>query len=78
MDAEILEKVVKNGTPLPKRHGRLIDADSIYQIVKPIEQSDSEWGMTAETAKQLIHDVFNKAPTIIGADRGDDNENENE
>lgn len=29
MDAEILAKAVKNGTPLPKGHGRLIDADAL-------------------------------------------------
>lgn len=68
----ILEQALCNGTPLPKGHGRLIDADSIYQIVRPIEQSDAEWGMTAETAIRLMHDVFNKAPTIIEADKDDE------
>ena len=53
---------------LSKGHGRLIDADSIYQIVRPIEQMDTEWGMTAETAIRLIHEAFNRAPTIIEAD----------
>ena len=64
-----LIEAVQNGTPLPKGHGRLIDADSIYQIVKPIEPSDAEWGMTAETAIRLIHDAFNKASTIVEADK---------
>ncbi|MBO7696773.1 MAG: hypothetical protein J6T10_29450 [Methanobrevibacter sp.] len=59
---------IKNGTPLPKGHGDLIDRNSVYQIVRPIEQSDVEWGVTAETAIQLIYDAFNKAPTIIEAD----------
>jgi hypothetical protein len=65
----VLRKAFENGTPLQKGHGRLIDADSIYQIVRPIEQSDAEWGMTAETAIRLMHDVFDKAPTIIEAER---------
>ena len=60
----ILESVF-NGTPLPEHHGRLIDVNSVHQIVRPSEPSDAEWGMTAETAKQLIHDAFNKAPTIL-------------
>lgn len=60
---------IKHGTPLPKGHGRLIDVNSVYQIVRPIEPSDAEWGMTAKTAKQIIQDVFNKAPTVIEADR---------
>ena len=63
-----LMRAVIHGTPLPKGHGRLIDANSIYQVVRPIEPSDSEWGMTAETAKQIIHDVFDNASTIIEAD----------
>lgn len=62
---------IANGTQLPKGHGRLIDVNSVYQIVRPIETSDAEWGMTAETAKQIIHDVFKKAPTIIEADKAE-------
>lgn len=72
--SSLIMKSIANGTPLPKGHGRLIDADSIYQIVRPIEQGDAEWGMTAETAIRLMHDVFNRAPTIIEADKGDRNE----
>lgn len=37
----VLDAIMK-GKPLPKHHGRLIDADSIHQIVRPIEQSDAE------------------------------------
>ena len=59
---------------LPKGHGRLIDADSIYQIVKPIVSSDTEWVMTAETAKRLIKDAFDKSPTIIEADKESEKE----
>ena len=58
---------IKNGTPLPEHHGRLIDADSVNTIIRPIEKRDSQWGMTAETAKRLIYDAFDKAPTIIEA-----------
>ena len=64
------EKIIVRGIPLPKGHGKLIDANSIHQILRPIEPSDTEWGMTAETAKQLIYDAFDKAPTIIEADKG--------
>lgn len=67
-----LMRAILEGTLLPKGHGRLIDADSIYQIVRPIEQSDAEWGMTAETAIRLMHDVFDKAPTVIEADKEDE------
>lgn len=64
-----LMNAIDNGTILPEGPGRLIDANSIYQIVKPIEPSDAAWGMTAETAKQIIHDAFDRAPTIIKADK---------
>ena len=60
--------VLRNGTPLPKGHGRLIDADSVNNIVLPIESSDCEWAVTGETVKKLIYAVFNKADTIIEAD----------
>ena len=59
---------IRKGTPLPKGHGRLIDADSVNNIVRPIECSDCEWAVTGETVKRLIYDVFDKASTIIEAD----------
>lgn len=68
VDGEIVENAIKNGTPLPKGHGRLIDANSIYQIVRPIEETDNSWGITGETAIRLIHEAFNQAPTIIEAE----------
>lgn len=66
---EEVAKAIKNGTSLPKGHGRLIDANSIYQIVRPIEETDDGWGITGETAIRLIHEAFNRAPTIIEADK---------
>lgn len=55
-------------TELPRRHGRLVDAESIYLIVKPITQFDSECAITMETAKKLIFHAFDEAPTVIEAD----------
>lgn len=72
----ISDMLIRTGTPLPKEHGRLIDANSIYQIVRPIEQSDAEWGMTAETAIRLMHDVFDKSPTVIEADKEESEDKE--
>ncbi len=48
-------EAVRNGTPLPKGHGRLIDADAL--------QEDCLWW---ETDLEV-----SKAPTIIEADKGD-------
>lgn len=49
-------KAIKEGTPLPKGHGRLIDADKL----RPYEY----------ITKNYIHiDELDNAPTIIEADK---------
>ena len=50
---------IKNGTPLPKGHGRLIDADALWK----------KWVFDA-IGKQEIDD----APTIIEADKAESEE----
>ena len=53
----ILDKM-RNGTPLPKEHGRLIDADDVYNALRPyVSFSD-------------LYDVLDEIPTIIEADGG--------
>ncbi len=52
---------IKNGTPLPKGHGRLIDADALI--------------FNADYYEPLISKRdFDFAPTIIEADKGDEYE----
>ena len=58
MDAEILEKAVKNGTPLPKGHGRLIDADVLRK----------KWVFDRADKEEI-----DEAPTILGATESEDN-----
>lgn len=49
---------ISNGIPLPKGHGRLIDADELYDsLIFPTEQF-------AKGFKELLDD----APTVIEAD----------
>ncbi len=48
--------IIRNGTPLPKGHGRLIDAD---ELIKDRVENDNT----------VI--LVNTAPTIIEADGGD-------
>lgn len=57
-----LEKALKNGTPLPKHHGRLIDADALLDK----KQDYGEGQM-----KLILIDPYyvRKAPTIIEADK---------
>ena len=54
-EAEVLESAVARGTPLPKGHGRLIDADALYD---QFEYADYDFEKTLEYA-----------PTIIEADK---------
>lgn len=50
--------VLKNGTLLPKGHGRLIDADDVYNALRPyVSFSD-------------LYDVLDEIPTIIETDGG--------
>ena len=58
--AKVLCNAIVNGTPIPKGHGRLIDADTIYLIDEDfLYQSDY---VVAEGA-------VDNAPTIIEADK---------
>jgi hypothetical protein len=53
---------IKNGTPLPKGHGRLVDADALYD---QFEYADYDFEKTMEYA-----------PTIIEADKAERSDKE--
>lgn len=55
---------IASGTPLPKNHGRLIDADALYENTE-ICHSDED-GYACVRWKEI-----NDAPTIIEADKED-------
>ena len=60
----MMRKVIRNGTPLPKGHGRLIDADEITKDLNTfmgafVIITDNVYGMA----------ISCKAPTIIEADK---------
>lgn len=55
---------IKNGTPLPKGHGRLIDADDLYENTE-ICHSDID-GYACVRWKDI-----NDAPTIVEAESED-------
>ena len=58
---ETLLKTIVNGTPLPKGHGRLVDADEIDNNIYDLTRSmDLNYGQISE--------VVDTAPTIIEAD----------
>lgn len=57
-------KAIRSGTPLPKGHGRLIDADELKKIIK---ENDA---LTMVGFSVRLCDIDN-APTIIEADKGE-------
>ena len=60
-----------NGTPLPKGHGRLIDADALYESSRLCHTEED--GTACVEWREI-----NDAPTIIEADGGGENEEEHD
>lgn len=56
-----LEQVIANGTPLPKGHGRLIDADDLIQKLSVV---------SSRPVKSQLY-ILREAPTIIEADKAE-------
>ena len=65
----VLEKHIYYGTPLPKGHGRLIDADAIPEQteLKGFLSQDNAHLVTIDRVKAALND----APTIIEADNAE-------
>ena len=58
----VIGNAIRNGTPLPKNHGRLIDADVLEECKGILVMNDREIGYGV-----FMSDVRN-APTIIEAE----------
>ncbi len=62
---------IKNGTPLPKGHGRLIDADELktlsYEVLVDTDNPNRADGLSV--CNGLVEDDIDLAPTIIEADK---------
>ena len=65
-DADCIESAIASGTPLPKGHGRLIDADDCKK-----NKGDFCEESTRNNWYDIIDDLLDDAPTIIEADNGD-------
>ena len=63
----VLENIIANGTPLPKEHGRLIDADKFKDDNYELWNCDFIHPKYCDTLAELVTD----APTVLGADRED-------
>ena len=66
-DKRTLETVILHGTPLPKGHGRLIDAD-ILDEVKEMVTTD-----TGDYKYAVLMDNIRLIPTIIEAESEESN-----
>ena len=67
-EAEVLEGAVANGMPLPKGHGRLIDADAVLEQMR--NTFDMQELYLPIHLKELVIDEM---PTIIEADKESEN-----
>ena len=54
---------IKAGVPLPKKHGRLIDADEL----KTEFPKDTDWGYPVNT-NEYVCEMIDKAKTVIEAE----------
>ena len=63
-----LRKLIAEGTPLPKGHGRLIDADKLHYVKMLVQNPNNgkHRHIVAVRASEI-----NNAPTIVEADGGD-------
>jgi hypothetical protein len=65
---EAMMYAIKNCTPLPKGHGRLIDADALEKkMCDREEELGDDRAMWESSAVSVALDMF--APTIIEADK---------
>ena len=62
-ECECMNEAIYNGTPLPKGHGRLIDADAYLAKEKPRGINEDTW-KESHTYKSIT-----ETPTIIEADK---------
>lgn len=63
-DIPAIERAIRNGTPLPKGHGRLIDADKL-DVGEVFDYYGNRKGY-----KFIGEYELNNAPTIVEADTG--------
>ena len=72
-----LHDAIRNGTPLPKGHGRLIDGDELktlsYEVLIDTDNPNRADGLSA--CNGLVEEDIDLAPTIIEADT-EESENE--
>lgn len=61
---ELVIEAIKNGTLLPKEHGKLVDANEIAQMIEGAR-------VEHESSRTFAENIIRFAPTIIEADKGE-------
>ena len=57
---------IRNGTPLPKGHGRLID---VNDLLDDINLEDNDYNRDVNTGEIITLENIDRIPTIIEADK---------
>lgn len=60
---------IRNGTPLPKGHGRLID---VNDLLDDINLEDNNYNRDVNTGEIITLENIDRIPTIIEADGGEE------
>lgn len=72
---DYFERRIAKGTPLPKGHGDLKDADKIANEVNALKDNWDRYGNEYESGRYESYDyavdMINDAPTIIEADKAE-------
>ena len=69
-----VEQIISNGTPLPKGHGRLIDADAVEKEMNKAEvEADRNADYYTADKIDCAMEYLIGAETIIPADGGENN-----
>ena len=67
---QAIHRVIANGTPLPKSHGRLIDEKETISIITYGKDDKAYFGSTDKDFEVI--DFLKTVPTIIEADKGEE------
>lgn len=57
---------IKQGTPLPKYHGDLIDRDKLLNTLEKLEWIRTNYSVDEDNTN-ILEDIINEEPTIIEA-----------
>jgi hypothetical protein len=69
--SKVILNAVANGTPIPKGHGRLVDADALEKkMCDREEELGDDRALWESSAVSVALDMF--APTIIESDRSEE------